>query len=89
METDNLNRQLVPYLEVIINQTLEEIESIFNEDQFDEGEVNELLYQLEDEFGEYIGMLSPQIRGRFMEIHDKLLNGNNVYDNKETIENNI
>jgi hypothetical protein len=89
METDNLNKQLVPYLEVIINQTLEVIENIFIEDKFDEGEVNELLYQLEEEFGEYIGILSPQIRGRLMEIHDKLLNGNDVYDPENSIKNNI
>jgi hypothetical protein len=89
MEIDNLDKQLIPHLEPIINQTLEMIENMFEEEEFDEGEVNELLYQLDEEFGEYIHMLSPQIRGRLMEIHDKLLNTNIVYDLRNPIDNNI
>ena len=34
-------------------------------------------------------MLSPQIRGRLMEIHDKLLNTNIIYDLRNPIDNNI
>jgi hypothetical protein len=89
MEIDNLDKQLIPHLEPIINQTLEMIENMFEEEEFDEGEVNELLYQLDEEFGEYIHMLSPQIRGRLMEIHDKLLNTNIIYDLRNPIDNNI
>jgi transcription initiation factor TFIID subunit TAF12 len=80
MEEDNLEKQLIPYLESIINQTLEMIESISEEENFDEGEVNELLYQLQDDFGEYINMLSSKTRGRILEIHHKLLNLDNVYE---------
>jgi len=82
MEND-LEKQLIPYLEPIINQTLDMIEGMFNEGNFDEGEINELLYQLQDDFGEYINMLSPQIRGRISKIHDKLLNLDNIYDSKD------
>lgn len=89
MEIDNLDKQLIPHLEPIINQTLEMIENMFEEEEFDEGEVNELLYQLDEEFGEYIHMLSPKIRGRLMEIHDKLLNTNIIYDLRNPIDNNI
>ena len=79
---DNLEKQLIPYLEPIINQTLEMIEEMFGKENFDEGEVNELLYQLEDEFGEYMSMLSPQIHGKILKIHDKLLGLDNIYDSK-------
>jgi hypothetical protein len=89
METINLDKQIIPYLEPVISQTLDIIEETLSEEGFDEGEVNELLYQLDEEFGEYITMLSPQIRGRLMEIHDKLLNNNIVYDSKKLIDDNI
>jgi len=80
---DNLEKQFIPYLESIINQTLEMVEEMLGEDNFDEGEINELLYQLQEDFGEYINMLSPQIRGRILEIHDKLLNLNNIYESTD------
>jgi hypothetical protein len=79
---DNLEKQLIPYLEPIINQTLEMVERMLNEKIFDEGEINELLYQLEEEFGEYINILSPQIQGKILEIHNKLLNLDRVYESK-------
>ena len=80
---DSLEKQFIPYLESIINQTLEMVEEMLGEDNFDEGEINELLYQLQEDFGEYINMLSPQIRGRILEIHDKLLNLNNIYESTD------
>ena len=89
METINLDKQIIPYLEPVISQTLDLIEGNLNEKGFDEGEVNELLYQLDEEFGEYINLLSPQIRGRLMEIHDKLLNPIDVSDKEISIEDTI
>lgn len=80
---DSLEKQFIPYLESIINQTLEMVEEMLGEDNFDEGEINELLYQLQEDFGEYINMLSPQIRGRILEIHDKLLNLDNIYESTD------
>ena len=77
---DNLEKQLIPYLEPIINQTLEMIEGMLGEGNLDEGEINELLYKLEEEFGEYMSMLSPQIHGKILKIHDKLLNSDDVHE---------
>jgi hypothetical protein len=82
MEND-LEKQLIPYLEPIVNQTLDIIEGMFDEGNFNEGEINELLYQLQDNFGEYINILSPQIRGKISKIHDKLLGLDNIYDPKD------
>jgi hypothetical protein len=79
---DNLEKQLIPYLEPVINQTLEMIERMLDEKISDDGEINELLYQLEDEFGEYINILSPQIQGKILKIHNKLLNLDRVYESK-------
>ena len=89
MEINNLDKQLIPYLEPVIKQTLDMIEGIFNENTVDEGEINELLYQLDEEFKEYIHMLSPQIQGRILEIHDRLLNPIDVSDEETSIEDTI
>ena len=82
MEEDNLEKQFIPYLESITNQTLEMIENVSRGEDFDEGEINELLYQLQEDFGEYINMLSPQTRGRILKIHDRLLNLDDTYESK-------
>ena len=84
METDNLNRQLVPYLEVIINQTLEMVDIISDGENFEGEEVNKLLNQLEDEFGEYTSMLSPKIQGRILDIKYKLGGFDKIYDLQES-----
>jgi transcription initiation factor TFIID subunit TAF12 len=86
---NNLDKQLIPYLEPVVKQVLDIIDEIINKENFDEGEVNELLYQLNDEFGEYINMLSPQTQGRILEIHGKLLNPIDVSDKEISIEDNI
>jgi hypothetical protein len=80
---DNLEKQFIPYLEPIINQTLEMVEEMLSEENFDEGEINELLYQLQEDFGEYIHIISPQIRGRILEIHDRLLSLDNIYESTD------
>ena len=80
MIEDNLEKQVIPYLEFIVNQTLEMVESISDREGFDEGEVNELLYQLQEDFGEYINMLSVKTRGRILKIHDKLLGLDDIYE---------
>ena len=86
---NNLDKQLIPYLEPVVKQVLDIIDEIINKENFDEGEVNELLYQLNDEFGEYLNMLSPQTQGRILEIHGKLLNPIDVSDKEILIEDNI
>ena len=82
-EEDNLEKQFIPYLEPIINQTLEMVEEMLSEENFDEGEINELLYQLQEDFGEYIHIISPQIRGRILEIHDRILSLDNIYESTD------
>ena len=79
---DNLEKQLIPYLEPVINQTLEMVEGLLNEENFDVGEINELLYQLQEDFGEYMNILSPQIHDKISKIHDKLLGLDNIYEAK-------
>jgi len=80
METDNLNRQFVPYLEPIINQTLEMVEIISKGKDFDKSEIIKLLNQLQDDFGEYIHMLSPKTQGRILEVNYQLEKFDKIYD---------
>jgi hypothetical protein len=80
METINLDKQLIPYLEPVINQTLDMVESISKEEGFNRQEVKTLLNQLEEEFGEYTHLLSPQIKGRILEINHFILGDDKVYE---------
>jgi hypothetical protein len=80
MEMD-LNKQLVPYMEHVINQTLDMVDGIFvDTDNSDRGEISRLLTQLDEEFKDYLTLLSPQTQGRILEIKDKVLKDNTVYD---------
>lgn len=83
MKEDNLENQFIPYLESIINQTLEMVEIISKEKDFDKSEIIQLLDQLQEEFGEYIHMMSSEIQGRILKIHDKLLNLDNIYESTD------
>jgi hypothetical protein len=80
METINLDKQLIPHLEPIINQTLDMIESVSKEEGFDKREAKALLNQLKEEFGEYTHLLSPQIQGRILEINHFTLGNDKVYE---------
>ena len=74
MEID-LNKQLVPYIEHVINQTLNMVDGIFvDTDNTNRAEISKLLNNLEEDFGDYLTLLSPQIQGRLMEIKGKMLN---------------
>jgi hypothetical protein len=79
MEMD-LNKQLVPYMEHIINQTLDMVESLSKEKGLDVKEISKLISELEIEFGDYTTLLSPQIQGRIMEINHYILNNNKIYE---------
>jgi hypothetical protein len=79
MEMD-LSKQLVPYMEHIINQTLDMVESLSKEKNLDNKEISKLISELEIEFGDYITLLSPQIQGRIMEINHYILNNNKIYE---------
>jgi len=78
---NNLDKQLVPYMEHVINQTLNMVEELFtNTDNIDKVEISMLLTQLREDFGDYNSLLSPKIQGRLLEINDKILKGNTVYE---------
>lgn len=80
MEMD-LNKQLVPYMEHVINQTLDMVDGIFvDTDNIDRGEISRLLTQLDEDFEEYLTLLSPQTQGRIMEIKAKVSKDDIVYD---------
>jgi len=77
MEID-LNKQLVPYMEYVIGQTLNMVESISKEEGFDKKEMGKLISELNNEFGDYLTLLSPQIQGKIMEINDYILRNDEV-----------
>lgn len=87
-EEDNLEKQFIPYLEPVINQTLEMIEMISEELDFDKNEIIKLLNQLQEDFGEYIHMMSPEIQGRILEISYRLDGFDEVYDLQDVPLNN-
>jgi hypothetical protein len=80
MEEYNLEKQSISYLEPIINQTLEMIEIISKGEDFDANEVNELLKELQENFGEYIHMMSIETQDKILKIQDELLNLDNTYE---------
>jgi NADH:ubiquinone oxidoreductase subunit E len=80
MEEDNLEKQFIPYLEPIVNQTLEMVETISKGENFDKSEIIKLLNELQDNFGEYIHMMSPETQGRILEVSYQLDNFDEIYD---------
>jgi hypothetical protein len=79
MEND-LDKQLVPYMEQVIEHTLNMIESLSKEEIFNKKEMRNLISELDSEFGDYLTLLSPQIQGRIMEINHYILNDDKVYE---------
>lgn len=79
-EEDNLEKQFIPYLEPIVNQTLEMVEMISKEEDFNKSEIIKLLDQLQEDFGEYIHMMSPETQGRILEISYQLEGFDEEYD---------
>jgi hypothetical protein len=77
---NNLDKQLVPYMEHVIGQTLNMVESISKEKGFNKKEMGKLISELNNEFGDYLTLLSPQIQGRIMEINHYMLNDDKVYE---------
>ena len=77
---DNLDKHLAPYMEHVIGQTLNMVESIFKEEGFDKKEMGKLISELNNEFGDYLTLLSPQIQGRIMEINHYISNDDKVYE---------
>lgn len=80
IEEDNLEKQFIPYLEPIVNQTLEMVEMISKGKDFDKSEIIKLLDQLQEDFGEYIHMMSPETQGRILEVSYQLEGFDEEYD---------
>lgn len=77
---DNLEKQFIPYLEPIINQTLEMVEIISKGENFDKSEISRLLNELQENFGEYIHMMSPETQGKILEVSYQLTEFDKIYD---------
>lgn len=74
VEENNFEEQLIPYLEPIINQSLDMIEKVIkSKENFSKDEISKLLLDLEDNFGNYKHLLSSKTYGRIMEINHYLL----------------
>ena len=87
MIEDNLEKQLIPYLEPIINQTLEMVEIISKGEDFDKNEISKLLNELQEDFGEYIHMMSPETQGRILEVNYQLAGFDEIYDLQDSLLN--
>ncbi len=81
---DNLEKQFIPYLEPIINQTLEMIEIISKGENFDKSEISKLLNELQENFGEYIHMMSPETQGKILEVNYQLAGFDKIYDPQDS-----
>lgn len=79
-EETNLEKQFIPYLEPIVNQTLEMVEIISKGEDFDKSEIIKLLDQLQEDFGEYIHIMSPETQGRILEVSYQLADFDEIYD---------
>ncbi len=84
---DNLEKQIIGYLEPVINQTLEMVEIISKGEDFDKTEVRKLLNELQEDFGEYIHMMSPETQDRILDINCELSDFEVVYDSQDLAPN--
>ena len=83
-EEDNLEKQSIPYLELIVNQTLEMIKIISKGKDFDKSEIIKLLNELQNDFEEYIYMLSPETQDKILDISYQLEGIDEEYDLQKT-----
>jgi hypothetical protein len=88
MKIDNLEKQFIPYLEPIINQTLDMVDTLFLDiDNFDKNEILKMLNLLQEDFGDYIHMLSPETQGRILDIKYQIVEFDKIYDLQDTPSN--
>ena len=81
IEENNFEKQLIPYLEPIIIQSLDMIEKLIDsEENFSRNEASKLLLDLEDNFGEYKHLLSSKTYGKIVEVKYKLSQLDEGYD---------
>jgi len=80
-EENNFEKQLIPYLEPIITQSLNMIEKLIDSgENFSKDEASKLLLDLEDNFGEYKHLLSSKTYGKIMEVNYRLSQLDEGYD---------
>lgn len=81
MEENNFEKQLIPYLEPVILQSLDMIETLIDSgENFSKNEASKLLLDLENNFGEYKHLLSPKTYGKIMEVNYRLSQLDEGYD---------
>ena len=81
IEENNFEKQLIPYLEPVILQSLDMIETLIDSgENFSKNEASKLLLDSENNFGEYKHLLSPKTYGKIMEVNYRLSQLDGGYD---------
>ena len=81
IEENNFEKQLIPYLEPVILQSLDMIETLIDSgENFSKNEASKLLLDLENNFGEYKHLLSTKTYGKIMEVNYRLSQLDGGYD---------
>jgi hypothetical protein len=82
-----LDKNLAPLLGTLVTQTLDMIENLFKEEGLNKKEFQLLLEELKDTIEGNENLLSPQIKGRLMEITQYNLGIDKGYDLADTSQN--
>lgn len=75
-----LDKNLAPLLGTLVTQTLDMIENLLKEKELNKKELQLLLGELKDTIEGNENLLSPQIKGRLMEITQYALGVDKGYD---------
>jgi len=75
-----LDKNLVPLLGTLVTQTLDMIENLLKEEELNKKELQLLLEELKDTIEGNESLLSPQIKGRLMEVTQYTLGIDKGYD---------
>ena len=75
-----LDKNLVPLLGTLVTQTLDMIENLLKEEELNKKELQLLLEELKDTIEGNESLLSPQIKGRLMEVTQYTLRIDKGYD---------
>ncbi len=75
-----LDKNLIPLLGTLVTQTLDMIENLLKEKELNKKELQLLLGELKDTIEGNENLLSPQIKGRLMEVTQYTLRIDKGYD---------
>lgn len=79
-----LDKNLVPLLGTLVTQTLDMIENLLKGEELNKKELQLLLEELKDTIEGNESLLSPQIKGRLMEVTQYTLGIDKGYDLTDT-----